>query len=161
MKLLVDSREKWTQRKNGGRLAAYLSANCDYEVKKLDVGDYMFDGGSVTIDRKQNLEELSRNLTNKADHARFMREVRRAFKQGIILIVLCESGGNRKGAVNSVRDVYGWESEYTHVPGWRLAEIMQHLRVSYGVRFCFCDKRSTGKKILEILQTYENGRIER
>ena len=119
----------------------------------------MFDGGSVTIDRKQNLEELSRNLTNKADHARFMREVRRAFKQGIRLFVLCECGGNRKGAVNSVRDVYGWQSEYTHVPGWRLVEIMQQLRVGYGVRFFFCDKRNTGKQILELLQAAENNEL--
>ena len=147
LKLIVDRREKWTQRGDGGRMAAYFSAHCDWTVKKLDVGDYMLEGGKVTIDRKQNLDELAKNLTNPADHARFMKEVRRARDQGLKLIVLCECGGK----VKSIPDVANWHSQHSPVPGRYLMERIYQTHISYGVEFLFCDKRSTPRRILELL----------
>lgn len=149
--LLVDSREKWTQPGSTDRhIADYLTRHgIAYRVKKLDVGDYMFDGGAVTVDRKQNLEEISRNLTNPADKERFMREVRLARKLSIHLVVLVESNKFRK-----IDDLRLWRSKYTSVTGWALIKAMKKLWFAYGVEFVFCPKQSAAKKILEILAKY-------
>ena len=82
--LIVDSREHWTHPGSRDRhLKDYFDRHgITYRVEKLDVGDYMLDGGSLVIDRKSGLQELSTNLTNAADNARFMREVRRAYHAG-------------------------------------------------------------------------------
>ena len=42
---------------------------------------------------------------------------------------------------------------YTGVTGGRLLQEMFRLEMSYGVRFMFCDKRSCGRRIMEILTT--------
>ncbi len=147
--LIVDSREKWTQKGNRDlHLKSYFSRNrIEYKIEALDVGDYMMDGGRISIDRKQNLEELSKNLTNKADHARFMREVRRAYASRITLIVLVEQRG-----INGTDDVLRWRSKHTSVTGAALVREMFRIRMAYGVKFLFCDKMSTGKTIMEILK---------
>lgn len=149
--LIVDSREKWTQTRphDYNSIGGFLDRKgVPYRVEKLDVGDYMMEGGTVTIDTKQDLEELSRNLMNRADHARFLKEVRRAQEQGLRLVVLCRHGGK----IKSIRDVAGWHSKYSPVSGRDLMNEMFRVHISYGVEFLFCDKRTTAKKILEILK---------
>ena len=81
MKVIIDSREKKCD-----HIKAWFDKNgIEYEVKKLDVGDFMLEGNEkISVDRKQNLSELSRNLTNKSDHSRFWKEVRRARGQRLI-----------------------------------------------------------------------------
>ena len=151
MTLLCDSREKWTQQERPPANSIgdwFLRHGINYHVQKLDVGDYMLEGGSVTIDTKQDLEEVSRNLMNRADHARFMKEVRRAQESGLRLVVLCRHGGK----IKSIRDVAGWHSKYSPVSGRDLMNEMFRVHISYGVEFLFCDKRTTAKKILEILK---------
>lgn len=145
MKIIVDSREKKCE-----HIKRWFEKNCvDYEVKKLDVGDYMFpDNPTVSVDRKQNLSELSRNLTNKADHSRFWKEVRRAREQGVKLYILCEHGGK----IKSIQDVALWDDKYSGVNGRYLMDEIYRVHISYGVEFVFCDKRCTAKKIIEILQ---------
>ena len=143
MTYLFDSREK----KNAHVKAYFDKHGLPYKIAKLDVGDYMLDGGHVSVDHKQNLSELATNLMNAADKSRFWREVRRAREQGITLIVLCEHGGK----IKSVKDVPSWNSKYSPVTGRALMGEMYRLSVSYGVRFEFCDKRSTGRRIAELL----------
>lgn len=149
--LLVDSREKWTQTDkpvSGRNVRAWFKQhNVPYKVVALSVGDYMYPDGSVSVDRKGSLQELATNLTNRSDSARFWREVRRARETGLQLIVLIECSA----AIRSVRDVVKWRSEYTRVTGAKLADEMTRLELSYGVQFRFCDKRSTGKMILALL----------
>ncbi len=140
---LFDSREK----KNDHVKAYFDKHGIAYKVEKLDVGDYMVEGGAVSVDRKQNLSELATNLMNRADRARFWREVRRAREQGIKLIVLCEHGGK----VKTIKDVAGWSSPYSTVSGRALMEEIYRVTISYGVEFIFCSKRSTGKRIVELL----------
>ena len=150
MTLLCDSREKWTQQERPPTNSIgdwFLRHGINYHVQKLDVGDYMLEGGSVTIDTKQDLEELSRNLMNRADHARFLKEVRRANTSGIHLVVLCRHGGK----IKSIRDVANWKSKYSPVTGRALMDEIYRVHISYGVDFLFCTKQGTAKKILEIL----------
>lgn len=149
MIILCDSREKWTHPGSPDRhISGYFERHgIEYKVQKLDVGDYMLDGGNVSVDRKQNLEELSHNLTNKNDRSRFWREARRAKERGIKLIVLIEHGVN----IKDISDVAKWNSKYSPVKGQWLIREMRRIHFAYSVNFCFCDKRSTAKRILEIL----------
>lgn len=148
--LRVDSREHWTHPGSRDRhLKDYFDRHgILYRVEKLDVGDYMLDGGSLVIDRKSGLQELSTNLTNAADNARFMREVRRAYNAGIKLVFLVEQHG-----ITCHDDVAVWRSKHTGVSGAELLKRMFRLEMAYGVRFFFCDKRSCGRRIMEILTT--------
>lgn len=144
MKLIVDTREK----KNIHVLKYFILHDVDYIERKLDVADYQIEGKTdIAIDRKQNLEELARNLMNRADHSRFWKEVRRAKEQGIKMIILCEHG---KG-INSIPDVAMWQSKYTTVTGRVLMDEIYRVHIAYGVEFLFCSKRSTGRRILELL----------
>ena len=148
---MVDSREKWTQTRSHdyNSIGGFLDRKgVPYRVEKLDVGDYMMEGGTVTIDTKQDLEELSRNLMNRADHARFLKEVRRANASGIHLVVLCRHGGK----IKSIRDVANWKSKYSPVTGRALMDEIYRVHISYGVDFLFCTKQGTAKKIIEILK---------
>lgn len=144
MKIIIDSREKKCD-----HIKAWFDKNgVEYEVKKLDVGDFMFpDNPKVSVDRKQNLSELSRNLTNKADHSRFWKEVRRAREQGIKLYILCEHGGK----IKSIQDVALWNDKYSGVNGRHLMDVIYKLHIGWGVEILFCDKRCTARRIVEIL----------
>lgn len=144
MKIIVDTREK----KNSHILKYFVVHDVDYEERKLDVADYQIEGKTdIAVDRKQNLDELARNLMNRADHSRFWKEVRRAKEQGIRMIILCEHGGQ----IKSIPDVAGWHSKYSPVSGRVLMEEIYRVHISYGVDFIFCSKRSTGKRILKLL----------
>ena len=144
MRLLVDSREK----KNNHILKYFDSKAIEYQIKKLNCGDYAIEGFPfIAIERKQNLSELSKNLTNKADRSRFYKEVRRAREQGVKLYILCEHGGK----VKSIQDVAQWSDKYSGVSGRALMEALYKLHIAWGVEIIFCSKRSTGKRIIEIL----------
>ena len=146
----VDSREQWTQgRSNDTHISSYFDRHSiPYIVKCLNVGDYTYEGSRIAVDRKQNLEEVARNLTNKSDSSRFWREVRRAHQSGITLVVLVEHGPD----IKTINDVAKWHSRWTGVSGRHLVDIMTRLELSYGVIWRFCSKRSTAKQIIEILK---------
>lgn len=117
--------------------------------QKLDVGDLaVLDDDTVSIDLKRNLEELSRNLTNARDRSRFYKEIRRAHERGIKLYILCEHGPS----VKSIEDVASWQSAHSGVSGRALMERIYSAHMAYGVEFIFCDKRSTGRRVAEILK---------
>lgn len=118
-----------------------------YTEQKLETGDYMESGRmDITIDRKQNLGELLKNMCSQ-DKSRFWREIRRAGKEGIRFIILCEHGGSYK----DIKDVAGYKDKYSKVSGRELMNRMHAAHIAYGVEFLFCDKRSTGRRIVEIL----------
>lgn len=138
----VDSREK----KNSHILAYFDKHGIEHETKKLDVGDYMFEGGTISIDTKRSMDELATNLLNRDDHSRFWREVRRANEHGIHLVILIESNLYR-----DIRDVITWSSKYSPAKGKALMEEMYRIHISYGVDFLFAPKVSTPRRIFEIL----------
>lgn len=149
MVLIEDTRNKVGKHKN---VHAYCAKHGIEIVRQcLDVGDYQTPDGKISVDTKKDLSELATNLLNPQDKKRFMREVKRAREQGIQLVVLCEHGGK----IKCLQDVAGWRSEFSPVTGRALLDRMYKLSVSYGVRFEFCSKRSTGKRIVEILEGRE------
>ena len=93
--LIVDSNEKWTQPGSRDKhLRNYFDRHgIMWRRERLNVGDYMLDGGKISVDRKYGLEELSKNLTNQDDNIRFMAEIRRAYEAGIKLVFLVEQHG--------------------------------------------------------------------
>ena len=141
--IYVDSREK----KNDHILAYFDRVSEQYQVRKLSTGDYMdSDRPGLTIDRKRNLQELAGNVCS-ADN-RFWREVRRSREEHLKMIVLIEHGGQ----IKSMADVPKWNSKYSRVTGARLVNELYKIHVAYGVEFLFCDKRSAGRRILELLR---------
>lgn len=124
-------------------------------VKKLDVGDYMnAEVPDLSIDRKKNLQELCSNVCQQ--HERFRRELVRANKMGIQLIILVEHGGD----ISCLEDVYFWDNPRLKkspkaTKGDSLYRSLITIRDRYGVRFEFCDKRHTGRKIVELLSNGE------
>lgn len=140
--IYVDSREK-----KNDHVIRYLEQNqIPYQIRKLSTGDYMnSENMTLTIDRKRNLEELSGNVCTS--DGRFMREVRRGHEERLKMIVLVEHGGK----IKTFSDVPKWHSKYSRVSGTRLFNELFRIHVAYGVEFLFCDKRSTGRKIVELL----------
>lgn len=146
MVLIEDTRNKEGKHANVHR---YCDKHGIEVVRQcLEVGDYMLPDGKISIDTKENLQEVASNLLNRKDSGRFWREVRRSRELGIKLVVLCEHGGQ----VKSINDVVKWRSKFNQVTGRRLVDEMIRLEMSYGVRWVFCDKRSTGRLIMEILE---------
>lgn len=156
--LLVDTREQWTQVRPGRMPDTHISGYLDrhgipWKVQKLDVGDYMLECGSVTVDRKKDLEEVASNLLNPADRARFWNEVRLAYRLGIKLVVLVEDSTHQ-----GKEDVRGWRSSYSPANGAALLRQMEALKHSYGVLFYVCHKRSTGRRIVQLLSGKDDGK---
>ena len=102
IKVICDSREK----KNEHILRYFDRHGIDYEIRKLDVGDYMLEGNdTISVDRKASVDELASNMLNRNDHARFLREAKRAADSGIKLIVLLETSKYK-----SIPDLREWRS---------------------------------------------------
>ena len=140
--LTCDSRE----RKNEHILRYFDRHGIDSEIRKLDVGDYMLDGGAVSIDTKRSVDELASNMLNRNDHARFLREAKRAADSGVKLIVLLETSKYK-----AIPDLREWRSKYSGITGRALMDAIYKTHIAYGVEFLFCPKISTGRRIIELL----------
>lgn len=147
--IICDTREK----KNAHILQYFDQHGIEYAIRKLDTGDYMSTSRDrLTIDRKQDLSEICGNLCSP-DKSRFWREVRRAKAERVKMIVLIEQGG----AFKTLKDVPQWRGKYTKVTGYQLYNEMCRCSIAYGVEFLFCDKRSTGRRIAELLGESNKG----
>lgn len=106
----------------------------------------MLDGGAISIDTKRSVDELAANMLNRNDHARFLREAKRAADSGVKLIVLLETSKYK-----TIPDLREWRSKYSGITGRALMDAVYKTHISYGVEFLFCPKISTGRRIVEIL----------
>lgn len=150
--LIVDTREK---PRAITKILKYFDDNhIEYVRKKLDYGDYMdHKHPELSIDRKQNIQELSMNCTR--DHARFRRELERTKAAGARLIILVEQNRYKDRDewihVRHIEDLMRWSSPYTQVRGEKVYRVLASWCAKYPVRVEFCDKQSTGKRIYEII----------
>lgn len=140
--IIADTREK----KNEHILRYFDRHGIEYRIEKIEIGDYMLDGGAVSIDTKRSVDELAANMLNRNDHARFLREAKRAADRGIKLIVLLETN-----KFKSIPDLQNWQSKYSGISGRSLMDAVYKTHISYGVEFLFCPKTSTGRRIIELL----------
>lgn len=149
MVFIHDTRDKITKHRN---VDEYLIAQGHKVVRsKLFVGDVsLLNDQSTSIDLKRNLAEVAVNVGQ--DHARFKRELERAQEYGIHLVFLVEHGG----AIKTLEDVQNWSNPRLKdhplaLSGQRLYKIMLTMQNKYGIEWLFCDKRCTGRRIVEIL----------
>lgn len=149
MTIQVDTREK--ARAIEGIIKEFDKQGVTHFSSKLYVGDYVnLENGFLVVDRKQNLLEVCSNVCQQ--HKRFVNEIKRANIAGIKIIFLVEHSRN----IKSLEDVKDWvnprlKESPLAVSGERLYKILSTLEKTYGVEFLFCDKRNTGKRIIEIL----------
>lgn len=149
MQIQIDSREK--AKAITKILAEFERRNIQSFVSKLYVGDYMsLDNPRLVVDRKQNLSEVYANLCH--DKKRFAAEAERASAAGIRLIILCEHGGK----IKTLDDVAQWQNPQLkkNPYAWDGKCLRHNMRIfekRYGIRFTFCDKNSTGRRIIELL----------
>ncbi len=164
MDIQIDTREKARAIKK--IVQTFENEGVNYFTSKLLVGDYMnLDNPRIIIDRKQNLQELCGNVCQQ--HERFKRELVKAMNVNIQLIILVEHGAD----VKSLEDVYFWQNPRKHEVRWRvvngkrekyvvsakavdgnqLYKSLCTIRDRYNVRFEFCEKKDTGRRILELL----------
>lgn len=149
MTIQIDTREK--QRAITRIIQTFDQHGIQHISSKLYVGDYMnLENPMVIVDRKQNLSEVVQNVCQ--GHKRYVAEIKRANEAGIKLIFLVEHGED----IKTLHDVQGWYNPRLKLSpmamsGERLYKVLATLQKSYGVEFLFCQKRDTGKKILELL----------
>ena len=152
MILLEDTRNQIGKHKN---IEAYCKQTGIEIVRtKLLVGDYMLTGegsGGISVDTKSlGVPELASNCFQ--EHERFRAECELAQKCGIQLIVLVEDV-LPKGLLENWRSPMGRDGlpRYKFDPA-RLKKVMLTMQEKYGVKFRFCDGRSTGAQLIEYLK---------
>lgn len=150
--ILIDTREKPQAIVN---IKKYFDAHgIKYESKKLDFGDYMTDEhGGISIDRKQNIDELAKNCT--VEHERFRRELERARNANAKLIILVTQNRyifrTKRITVREPMDLIRWQSRYSVVNGDRVYRILCKWMNEFDLDVVFCAKNSTGYMITKIL----------
>ena len=153
MFIVIDSREK---PKAIQKIIDYFQQHrIEYKTSKLLFGDYMdYSNPNLVIDRKQNIAELAKNCT--ADHERFRRELELVKQTGSELVVLVEKNRytdrGKTIKVEAIEDLLLWSSPHTIVSGEKVYRVLSSWCAKYPIRIEFCDKRSTGKRIIHILE---------
>ena len=156
--IIIDSREK--PKAIGKILDHFDKSGIEYEVSKLLFGDYMdWNRPGIVVDRKQNIAELAKNCT--FEHERFRREMEKVQKAGATLVVLVEQNRYKDRdswvEVNSIEDLLRWSSPHTMVRGEKVYRVLASWTAKYPLRVEFCDKRQTGRRIVEILYSGDRG----
>lgn len=172
MSILVDSAEQRTER----AVKRYSAFTVPYRFQKIDFGDYTYNfqlpNGSelweigarvfpsVTIERKMNLEELSRCFTEKRDpksadlgvRNRFEREFVRASENNASVYLLIEDGSWEKLINGKYDTLYNPKAFLASFTAWM---------ARYGYKPIFVKKELSGKLIQEILYRELKERLER
>lgn len=150
--LIVDSREKTKAIQT--ILKTFDEAGIEHETSKLLFGDYMdYSRPNLVIDRKQNIAELAKNCTVEAQ--RFKNELERAQRANSRLVILVEQNRykDRDKWVNveQISDLIMWSSPHTSIRGEKVFRVLSSWVAKYDLEVKFCNKRVTGKKIIEII----------
>ena len=171
--LVIDTRQQ--KGKHTAKHSLFLGAGLNIVEKKLYAGDYMLIGTNLSIDTKEHLQELNKDVRS-SDHSRFKREVVRAQEAGIKLVILTETEH-----VASLDELGKWRepnSEYCRrggsprleawckknkkpmpkgkprrIYGSQLAKSCRTMEKKYGCEFLFCSPKFAGELILDMLMT--------
>ena len=148
----VDTREKPKAIKK--ILEQFDDAGIQHVSTKLFVGDYQdYHRPGIVVDRKQNIAELAKNCTS--DHVRFRAELDRAKSVGAKLVILVEQDRYKDRDkwihVTEISDLMLWSSPHTTIRGEKVFRVLSSWCSKYDIEVRFCDKRVTGKRILEII----------
>lgn len=119
---------------------------------KLPVGDYC-SMPKISVDTKQGIEEIAKNIGDRRDHERFIREIKAARDWGTMLYILVE---NEEG-IEDIDDLAGWINPRTEfsprcIQGARLAKAMHTIEERYGCVFLFCRPDEAADTIIDLLR---------
>lgn len=150
--MIIDSREKPKAIKS--IVAEFERQDIPHFTSKLFFGDYMdYNRPQIVIDRKQTIAELAKNCT--IERERFRAELERAKAAGATLVILVEQNRYKDRDkwihVEDISDLMLWSDKYTTIRGEKVFRVLSSWKVKYGIDVQFCDKRSTGRRILEII----------
>lgn len=163
--IVEDTRQQARKHNNIEKWMAAHGVDFAPRAAALPFGDYMLEGSNISIDSKQDVQEVAGNIGR--DHARFVRECDRARAEGYRLIILVEEHPE----YSDRSKLHGWVSyvcrrcrrcnplrdkgckKYRSKPmnGPTVARIIGKLEEDHGVRFEFCSKRDTARRICELL----------
>lgn len=149
MVLLEDTRNQIGKHRN---IEAYCRMTGIEIIRQaLLVGDYMIaNQGAVSVDTKQDVRELAMDVFQ--EHRRFRDECERAQKCGITLIILTEET-LPGGRLENWRSPIGRDGRpVCRFDPKTLKKAMITMQDKYGVKFRFCDGRSTGRIMMEYLR---------
>lgn len=154
----VDTREKNKDIADGIKNLGYR-----VNVTKICSGDYRNDMyAPVIVERKQNLQELANNLTNKMHYQRLIREIDRTPTRQKIVILITQNdyiSGNQLIHINNLDDIINW---YGYRPaihnGKNIINKMTELMKNYQpgkIQIKFCEQKNTviAREIVCILST--------
>ena len=115
---------------------------------KLPFGDYALPP-SVSVDTKENLEEIAGNLCgSKKERDRFIRECKAAAAAGCQLVIMVETEHD-----GSLLDLGGIRlGNGMTVTGMQLHRAMTAVAGRYGVRFVLVRPEDAAKEIVRILE---------
>lgn len=150
--LLIDTREK--PKAIESILATFEAEGVPVARTKLLFGDYAdYNRPGIVVDRKQNIAELAKNVT--VDRQRFVAELDRAKAANAKLVILVEQNRykdrDRWISVKDISDLMLWSNPHTKIRGEKVFRVLSELIYKYNISVIFCDKRVTGKRILEII----------
>ena len=154
--LLCDTRQQEGQHRN---VEDYCKRRGITMVRQcLDVGDYMFPGGKISVDTKQDILELCHNVMS-SDHRRFKAECIRAQSSGIQLVILIEEippyGLLDMWEVPRFRSsgrYHRYGDKMTLVDPSALRKACITMQEKYGVKFRFCTRRQSPARIIRYLK---------
>lgn len=150
MIIQIDTREKSRAIK---KIVEYFDRHdVRHFESKLYVGDYVnLDNPRLFIDRKQNIREIATNSTT--EHSRLKRELEKLHELDARMIFLIEQDKIDGKPITSLEDVMLWQPKKGQgtVSGMRVYRILSAWQQKYPIDFVFCNKRSTGRKIVELL----------
>ena len=160
--IIVDTREQGTNRSE----KRYKSFGVPYSKQVMNYGDYTYNltlpnnkklhregirvDGVCCIERKQNLDELAMCFTRGRE--RFAREFQRAGDHNAKMYLLIENGSWEMLIDGQYRSRFRPKSFLASLTAWQ---------VRYNLTVIFCDMRSSGILIKEILYRDAKERLER
>jgi ERCC4-type nuclease len=158
--IIVDTREQATRRSE----QRYQSMGVEINKAVLDYGDYTYNvtlpegplhdisqriKPKCVIERKQNLDELAMCFTRSRD--RFQREFERAAAEGAKVFLLVENASMDMILTGQYRSRFQPKAFIASLLSWS---------VRYGMVPIFCDMKSSGRLIREILFRDMKERLE-
>lgn len=171
----VDTWQKHNQKHHQAKEKWFEDHGWTVVRSKMLVGDYCIpSNGSVSVDSKQNLQELYADLIQS--HVRFREEADLAVKAGIKLYILIEEPN-----MTCLEDVKKWQNKrylWWHkvnnmhkygkmldkkipkkppVDNITFLKIMSSFAKEHGVEYVFCKTEEAGEKIIEILTGANDG----
>jgi ERCC4-type nuclease len=142
MIILIDTREK----QYGHLLPWFRKNNIQLRRKTLQFGDYTLLGmeHKIVIERKNNLDELAKNLTKKRQQ--FKNELMRANAAGAKLILLIENAIQLDIKKHNYRSEFHPNAFIGTLNSWH---------VKYNIDVYFCPNiKFTGKIMLKLLNDW-------